>query len=242
MGDVIPSFLIICYLPTTSYPQNLHQIDIRPFLGMVVGGELNRYKKFLPLAKSKNDTIQWNAWGATTSSSSILPRGNVVNTWQELAAITAAIPQHFLFLKPKIWRKHATIAAATTNVRDVNLNWVTDFYISSSHGSISTCIEKENRNCHLLMHCTQKVLSEIAGFDGLDIRKMHSFDNDFEFLLLSEWRNDNQCNFLALGRKLFQECTVQDSVYKCTKLDTKADFGNLFNSIKLVNSILDKLM
>ena len=58
MGDVIPSFLIICYLPTTSYPQNLHQTDIRPFLGMVVGGELNRYKKFLPLAKSKNDTIQ----------------------------------------------------------------------------------------------------------------------------------------------------------------------------------------
>ena len=64
------------------------------------------------------------------------------------------------------------------------------------------------------MHCTQKVLSEIAGFDGLDIGKMHSFDNDLEFLLLSEWRNDNQCNFLALGRKLFQECTVQDSVYK----------------------------
>ena len=153
-----------------------------------------------------------------------------------------AIPQHFLFLKPKIWRKHATIAATTTNVRDVNLNWVTDFYISSLHGSISTCIEKENRNCHLLMHCTQKVLSEIAGFDGLDIGKMHSFDNNFEFLLLSEWRNDNQCNFLALGRKLFQECTVQDSVYKCTKLDTKADFGNLFNSIKLLNSILDMLM
>ena len=197
---------------------------------MVVGGELNRYKKFLPLAKSKNDTIQWNASGATTSSSSILPRGNVVNTWQELAAITAAIPQHFLFLKAKNLKKTRNNCRYTsTNVRDVNLNWVTDFYISSSHGSISTCIEKENRNCHLLMHCTPKVLSEIAGFDGLDIGKMHSFDNDFEFLLLSEWRNDNQCNFLALGRKLFQECIVQDSVYKYVQSYIQSQILGIFS-------------
>ena len=161
MGDVIPSFLIICYLPTTSYPQNLHQTDIRPFLGMVVGGELNRYKKFLPLAKSKNDTIQWNASGATTSSSSILPRGNVVNTWQELAAITAAIPQHFLFLKPKIWRKHATIAATTTNVRDVEPKLGNGLlYIIITWEHISTCIEKIEIAifwCIALKKCFQKL-------------------------------------------------------------------------------------
>ena len=97
------------------------------------------------------------------------------------------------------------------------------------------------------MHCTQKVLSEIAGFDGLDIGKMHSFDNDFEFLLLSEWRNDNQCNFLALGRKLFQECTVQDSVYKYVQSYIQRLILGIFStssksSVKLLNSILDELV